>query len=260
MEEVRGNPPGIQPPAATEEDDGAGAKAHGFAQVDAFGYIPGAFALILFGPPGSGKGTQAKLLVSELGFAHISTGDILRDHIAAEDAIGRQVMAMMKNGQLVPDELVNQMVEERIGRPDCLNGFILDGVPRTLGQAENLGWLLAARGLGHLVVHLAVDYNKLVGRLTARRQCPQCGTLYNLLSRPPVVAGRCDIEGANLVVRTDDQETVIRKRLEAYDAQTKPLIEFFRADQSLHEVESSDAPPEVIARRVRQLIEEYRGR
>ena len=225
-----------------------------------FAYAPGAFALILFGPPGSGKGTQAKLLVSELGFAHISTGDILREHIAAEDAIGRRVMAMMKNGQLVPDELVNLMVEERIGRPDCEQGFILDGVPRTLGQAEHLRWLLAARAIGHLVVHLAVDYNKLVGRLTARRQCPQCGTLYNLLSRAPLVAGRCDIEGANLVVRTDDQEVVIRKRLEAYDGQTRPLIEYFRADGSLYEVEASDAPPEAIARQVRQLIEEYRGR
>ena len=96
--------------------------------------------------------------------------------------------------------------------------------------------------------------------MTARRQCPQCGTLYNLLSKAPLIAGRCDIEGANLVVRTDDQEAVIRKRLEAYDAQTRPLIEYFRADGSLHEVESSAAPPEVIARQVRQLIEEYRGR
>ena len=253
------------------EDDGRSSPEHKLAgdaeeelardaEAPGFAYSPGAFALILFGPPGSGKGTQAKLLVSDLGYAHISTGDILREHIAAEDAIGRRVMAMMKNGQLVPDELVNQMVEERIGRPDCEQGFILDGFPRTLGQAENLGWLLASRGVGHLVVHLAVDYNKLVGRLTARRQCPQCGTLYNLLSKAPLIAGRCDIEGALLVVRTDDQESVIRKRLEAYDAQTRPLIEYFRADKSLHEVEASEAPPEAIARQVRRLIEEFRGR
>ena len=247
-----------QAAAGTEEDGQLSADAE--ASGSAPSYAPGSFALVLFGPPGSGKGTQAKLLISELGFAHISTGDILREHIVAEDAIGRQVMAIMKNGQLVPDELVNQMVEERIGRPDCRNGFILDGFPRTLGQAENLGWLLAARAIGHLVIHLAVDYNKLVGRLTARRQCPQCGTLYNLLSKVPLVAGRCDIEGANLVVRSDDQEAVIRKRLEAYDAQTKPLIDYFRADGSLHEVEASDAPPQVILARVRQLIEEYRGR
>lgn len=256
MENVRKRLDQATGDAEEEEQPGVDVEAGSFAVT----YAPGAFALILFGPPGSGKGTQAKLLVSDLGFAHISTGDILRDHIAAEDAIGRQVMAIMKNGQLVPDELVNRMVEERIGRPDCEQGFILDGFPRTLRQAENLGWLLAARGLGHLVVHLAVDYNKLVGRLTARRQCPQCGTLYNLLSKPPLVAGRCDIEGANLVIRTDDQEAVIRKRLEAYDAQTRPLIEYFGADGSLHEIESSDAPPEAIARQVRQLIEDYRGR
>lgn len=256
MNDVERGSSGRKPKEEAEEEGTLAARV----EADGFTYAPGAFALILFGPPGSGKGTQAKLLVSDLGFAHISTGDILREHIAAEDAIGRQVMAIMKNGQLVPDELVNQMVEERIGRPDCERGFILDGFPRTLGQAENLGWLLAARGVGHLVVHLAVDYNKLVGRLTARRQCPQCGTLYNLLSKVPLVDGRCDIEGANLVIRTDDQEVVIRKRLEAYDAQTRPLIEYFRADGSLHEVESSDAPPEAIARQVRQLIEEYRGR
>jgi adenylate kinase len=135
---------------------------------------------------------------------------------------------------------------------------MLDGFPRTLPQAETMLGLLASRGYGHLVVHLKVDYNKLVARLTARRQCPQCGTLYNLLSKPPMVAERCDIEGARLAIREDDSEPVIRKRLFAYEEQTRPLIEFFRQDGSLREIEASDASPSQIADEIRALVERYR--
>lgn len=219
----------------------------------------GALALILFGAPGSGKGTQAKILASELEMPHISTGDMLRSRMDQDDALGRVILAVMKSGQLVPDEMVNRMVEERIDQPDCQKGFILDGYPRTLRQAEMVEWLLAARGLKQLVIHLQVDYNKLVGRLTARRQCPQCGTLYNLLSKPPLVEGRCDIEGANLAIRTDDSEPVIRQRLEAYEAQTRPLIEHFRQSGCLRDVEASDLPPDEIAAEIRRLIEEFRA-
>mgnify|MGYP002789545220 CR=1 FL=1 len=218
-----------------------------------------ALALILFGAPGSGKGTQAKILSSELAMPHISTGDMLRSRMDVDDALGRTILAVMKSGQLVPDEMVNRMVEERIDQPDCQHGFILDGYPRTLRQAEMVEWLLAARGLKQLVIHLQVDYNKLVGRLTARRQCPQCGTLYNLLSKPPLVMGRCDIEGAKLTIRADDSEPVIRQRLEAYEAQTRPLIEHFRGSGCLRDVDASERPPAEIAREIRQLVEEFRA-
>lgn len=216
------------------------------------------FALVLFGPPGSGKGTQAKMLTAETGFPHISTGDMLRERVKSEDALGRLIQAILRNGQLVTDELVNQMVEERISQPDAETGFILDGFPRTPPQAENMLGLLDGLGYGHLVVHLKVDYNKLVARLTARRQCPQCGTLYNLLSKQPLVAERCDIEGGRLVIREDDSEPVIRKRLFAYEEQTRPLIEFFRQDGSLREVEASDASPQDIADEIRGLVARYK--
>lgn len=216
------------------------------------------FALVLFGPPGSGKGTQAKMLTADTGFPHISTGDMLRERIKAEDALGRLIQAILRSGQLVTDDLVIQMVEERISQPDAESGFMLDGFPRTLAQAEVMVGLLAQRGYGHLVVHLKVDYNKLVARLTARRQCPQCGTLYNLLSKPPMVAERCDIEGARLAIREDDSEPVIRKRLFAYEEQTRPLIEFFRQDGSLREIEASDASPAEIADQIRELVGSYR--
>ena len=216
------------------------------------------FALVLFGPPGSGKGTQAKMLTAETGFPHISTGDMLRELIKSEDALGRLIQAILRNGQLVTDELVIQMVEDRISQPDAEEGFVLDGFPRTLPQAENMLGVLAGRGYGHLVVHLKVDYNKLVARLTARRQCPQCGTLYNLLSKPPLVAERCDIEGARLAIREDDSEPVIRTRLFAYEEQTRPLIEFFRQEGSLREVEASDASPQEIADQIRDLVERYK--
>lgn len=215
------------------------------------------FALVLFGPPGSGKGTQAKMLTAELGFPHISTGDMLRDRIKSEDDLGRLIQAILRAGQLVTDELVNRMVEERISEPDCRSGFILDGFPRTLPQAENLQGLLAARGYDHLVVHLKVDYNKLVARLTARRQCPQCGTLYNLLSKPPLIPERCDIEGARLAIRDDDSEPVIRKRLDAYEGQTRPLIEFFRQEGTLREVEASDASPGEIFSVIRGEVDAF---
>jgi adenylate kinase len=177
-----------------------------------------------------------------------------------DDALGRQIIAIMKTGQLVPDLLVNRMVEERIDQPDCGNGVILDGYPRTLEQAEMLEWLLAARAMGHLVIYLQVEYDSLVERLTARRQCPQCGTLYNLLSKPPIVEGRCDIEGAKLSIRSDDSEPVIRKRLEAYEALTRPLIEHYAGDGSLRTVASEDLPPAVIADRIRELVAEFHGR
>lgn len=199
--------------------------------------------IVLFGPPGSGKGTQAKLLVERLGLPHISTGDMLRGHIQAGDPVGQEVQSVMRSGNLVPDELVNRLVRNRIEAPDCENGFILDGYPRTTQQAQVLCKALAAREFVQLVIHLKVDYNKLIARLTGRRQCVQCGSLYNLVLKPPKNAGVCDLDGSPLVIREDDRESVIRQRLEAYEAQTRPLLEYFSKNGGLKEVDGSDATP-----------------
>jgi len=213
-------------------------------------------ALILFGPPGSGKGTQSKLLLKTLSIPQISTGDMLREHVRKGNAVGTKVEAKMKAGILVKDEVVNRLVEERLAQPDAARGFILDGYPRTRAQAETLCGMLAARGAEAVVIHLVVDYNEVIARLTGRRQCPVCGTLYNVKSKPSKVPGVCDLEGAALIVRDDDREEVIRERLDAYKNQTKPLIEFFRENgKRLYDVDASSEPPEIVFRRILALIQ-----
>jgi adenylate kinase len=213
------------------------------------------FCLILFGPPGSGKGTQAKLLRQSLNWPHISTGDMLREHVQAQDEIGRAISEMMQSGKLAPDELVDRLVQERISQPDCKDGFILDGYPRTVPQAEVLGKLLERRGFAPVVVYLKVDYNKIVARLSGRRLCPQCGALYSLSANLPAIAQVCDYDGAILMVRDDDREEVIRERLETYERQTMPLIEYFRsAGVAFHEVDGTHGGPQVIVKRIGALI------
>jgi adenylate kinase len=214
-------------------------------------------ALVLFGPPGSGKGTQAKLLVQCLGIPQISTGDMLREHIQAGDSMGRAVAGVMKSGALVADERVNTLVEERLERPDAAKGFILDGYPRTRQQAESLSHWFAARGITGLVIHLLVDYNSVISRLTGRRQCPRCGTLYNLFSKPPKQDETCDLDGTKLVIRDDDSPGVIRQRLEAYERQTRPLIDYFREKgRRLLEIDASSDPPKVLVKKICQAIRE----
>jgi adenylate kinase len=213
-------------------------------------------ALILFGPPGSGKGTQGQLLEKCLHSPRISTGDMLRDHVEADDDLGREVRAVMQAGMLVPDDLVNRLVEIRIRKDDSANGFILDGYPRTPRQAEVLGKMLEGRGVTPVVVHLKVDYNDIVTRLAGgRRQCPQCGTLYNLSTNPPRVDLICDLDGTGLVARPDDSESAIRRRLEEYESQTRPLLDFFkRSGYPYHEVNGSEGGPLAIANRIRSLV------
>jgi len=216
---------------------------------------PSARALVLFGPPGSGKGTQAKLLMQCLGIPQISTGDMLREHMLAGDKVGQEIGGIMHAGGLVADEMVNALVEERLGRPDCANGFILDGYPRTRQQAEELCRWLIARGIDELVIHLQVDYNNIITRLTGRRQCPQCGTLYNLFSRRPKVDEICDLDGTKLVIRADDSADVIRERLEAYERQTQPLIEYFRQNQRrLLEIDAGSDPPQELVKKICVVI------
>ena len=216
-----------------------------------------ALALVLFGSPGSGKGTQAKLLGRSLGIPQISTGDMLREHVRHGNSVGSAVEAKLKAGILVKDEVVNSLVEERLAQPDTAGGFILDGYPRTVAQAANLGGMLAARGIPELVIYLVVDYNVIIARLNGRRQCPVCGTLYNLASKAPKVPGVCDLEGAKLVVREDDRESVIRERLEAFERETRPIVDFFREKGTrIFEVDASHDDPETVFRKIEVLIRE----
>jgi adenylate kinase len=180
---------------------------------------------------------------------------MLREHIQLGDALGREVREVIKGGNLVPDHLVIRLVEDRLDRPDCMAGVLLDGFPRTIDQARMLLGMAEGRGLRLLVIHLKVDYDVITARLTGRRICPQCGTLYNIRLKPPIVAGRCNIEGARLIIREDDKESVIRQRLVAYDAQTMPVLEFFAERAKFFEVDGSDRKPEDLSSEIVNWIQ-----
>jgi len=215
--------------------------------------------LILFGAPGSGKGTQAKLLKNVLGLPHISTGDMLRERVARRDELGLQVESILQSGGLVPDVTVNALVADRVEQPDCKPGFILDGYPRTVSQAEILAAeVLTSRGIATVVVYLKVDYNVIVARLAGRRQCPVCGALYSLSPNAPTVSEVCDYDGSKLVVRDDDREEVVTERLKAYDRQTAPVLEYFRtAGFDCWEVDGAGAGgPQAIAKRIKNMLQE----
>jgi adenylate kinase len=214
--------------------------------------------LILFGAPGSGKGTQAKLLTQALGLPHISTGDMLREGVARRDALGLQVEEILQRGGLVPDATVNALVADRIERPDCRPGFILDGYPRTVSQAEILAEVLTARQVATVVVYLKVDYNIIVARLAGRRQCPVCGALYSLSPNIRAISEVCDYDGSKLIVRDDDREEVVTERLKAYDRQTAPVLEYFRtAGFPCWEVDGAGTGgPQAIAKRIQGLLQD----
>lgn len=212
-------------------------------------------AIIMFGPPGSGKGTQALQLAGALGLPHVSTGDLFRAHVQQGTELGQEVQAILAAGRLVTDELTNRMVAERLGRSDCAAGFILDGYPRTLAQAEWLAAWLAPRGFEQVVVNLAVDYAVIAARLGARRQCPQCGASYNLTFNPPKHDAICDRDQTPLITREDDQEAVVRQRFQAYDLQTAPLLEWFRnSGCRFHQVDGATGGPDGIARRIEERL------
>jgi len=175
---------------------------------------------------------------------------MLRDLIRQNEADSKLV-ARMQSGALVRDEVVNRMVEERLSQPDAAGGFVLDGYPRTTPQAEHLSLWLDARGVHEVVIYLAVDYNVVIARLTGRRQCPRCGTLYNLATKRPRVDETCDLDGEKLVIRADDNEAVIRERLDAYERQTRPVLEYFRsAGRPVVEVDASQDPPEKVFKKI----------
>lgn len=212
-------------------------------------------AIVLFGSPGSGKGTQAKMMTQCLDVPHISTGDMLRDRIRRGVARSA-VVATMQSGALVPDEVVNTMVADRLSEPDAAEGFVLDGYPRTQAQAEYLTNWLDGRGIREVVIYLAVDYNVVIARLTGRRQCPRCGTLYNIVSKPPRVDMLCDLDGETLVIRDDDRESVIRERLEAYERQTRPVLDYFQsAGRQVIEVDASKDSPEKVFQKICRAME-----
>jgi len=211
--------------------------------------------LLLFGPPGSGKGTQSRLITNWLGIPAISTGDMLRSEIQAGTELGESVRSIMTSGGLVGDELVNQMLAHRVSQPDCKNGFLLDGYPRTVDQADYLDRLICQRGLPKpIILHLDVPLDALMGRLTSRRQCPVCGTIYNLLHQPPRKAGICDNDGTALVTRKDDQDDVVRERLRTYEAQTRPVLAHYQDRAAFYQIRG-DRSPQYIFEAITGILE-----
>jgi len=204
--------------------------------------------LILLGPPGAGKGTQAKLLAAELRIQHVSTGDMFRDHKARGTPIGKKVQAIMDVGGLVTDDVTNEMVKERLGRPDVAAGFILDGYPRTTAQAQYLDLLL--HSLGRSITR-CISYNvpeeMLVERMSGRRSCPKCGAIYHVSQNPPKRDGFCDRDDAGLVQREDDKPETVRRRLQEYATKTEPLRRFYRDRKLLTDIEGIGTPEGILA-------------
>ena len=185
--------------------------------------------LVFLGPPGAGKGTQARALAQEWGVPHIATGDMLRDAAAAGTPLGRQARAFMERGALVPDDVIIGLIAERLAEPDAKRGFVLDGFPRTIPQAEALDRLLAEREQGlDRVIYFDVSEDELLRRLTGRRACPACQATYHVTANPPRRPGVCDRCGTELVQRPDDREDTVRTRLKVYAEQTAPLLEHYR--------------------------------
>jgi len=212
-------------------------------------------AVIFLGPPGAGKGTQAKELARKFGVPHLSTGDMLRENIANGTPLGAKAKPLMERGELVPDSLVLKMVAARIERPDCSHGFVFDGFPRTVAQAQYLGELLKQHGFRQpVVIHFAIDPALLMRRITGRRMCKLSGEIYNLFERPPKVQGKCDNDGGELEQRPDDREEVVAPRLQAYQKQTAPLVAYYRRLGRLREVDAAKSVDEV-ARRVLEVVD-----
>jgi adenylate kinase len=208
--------------------------------------------LIFIGPPGSGKGTQAKRLAAQHAVPHISTGDMLREAIADGTDLGQKAAPIMAAGALVSDDLMLGIIDERLAKSDAQRGFILDGFPRTLVQAEKLDTIVGqtsgngAEGLR--VLQLLVPDDAIVERISLRRSCPTCGAIYHLASAPPAVDMVCDRDGAELIARPDDNETAVRKRLEAFHRQTLPVATFYKSKNLLREVDGVGPVDQVFER------------
>jgi len=203
-------------------------------------------AVIFLGPPGAGKGTQAKELARRSSVPHLSTGDMLREHVAQGTSLGQRAQPIMARGDLVSDSIVLRMVADRIERPDCARGFVFDGFPRTVAQAQWLGALLRQHGFKPpLVIHMVIDPGLLLRRITGRRMCKVGGEIYNIYERPPKVAGHCDNDGGELEQRADDREEIVGPRLAAYEKQTAPLAAYYRRLGRLRDIDASKSVDEV---------------
>ncbi len=217
--------------------------------------------IVLLGPPGAGKGTQSKRITEHYRIPQVSTGDLLREHVKQGTPLGQQVQALIARGELVSDHLVCDIVAWRLREPDAQRGFVLDGFPRTQKQAAWLDAFLKFEFFESgkwaawlpIVIRIQVDYNKLLLRITGRRICPICGTIYNIYSKPPLVDEICDKDGAELVTRDDDREEVIRERLDAYERQTKPVAEYYQQLGRLATIDGDQPVDDVTARILKEI-------
>lgn len=193
--------------------------------------------MVFLGPPGAGKGTYAKRLIEMLNIPHISTGDMFREAVASKSELGKKVEEILKRGDLVPDDLTNSIVKDRLSKEDCKNGFILDGFPRTVAQAKALDEIMRSLGKDlDYVIYFEVDEEEVVKRISNRRICSNCGKIYNLITLPPKVDGKCDVCGGTLYQREDDKEEVVRKRYRVYMENTYPVIEYYQKSNKLFTV------------------------
>jgi len=211
--------------------------------------------VIFLGPPGAGKGTQAARLATALGMPRISTGDMLRDAIAEGSPLGRQAQPLMEQGELVPDDLLIELIRERISRPDCAAGYVLDGFPRTLGQAQGFETMIGGVDAHEAVVlDFEVPRQELLMRLSGRRWCPKCQATYHVKNDPPQRDGVCDRDGTPLIQREDDKETAVARRLAEYDERTAPLIDYYSSWARFHRVDGH-RPMEIVSRELEGLLE-----
>jgi adenylate kinase len=220
-------------------------------------FLPG--PVLLLGAPGVGKGTQSKRLMDEFNIPQISTGDLLRQHRNDRTPLGMMADELMAKGQLVPDDLVNQMVATRFTEPDTQRGYILDGFPRTLNQAEWLDGQLMESPLPVVAVNIMVPERELLERITGRLICPVCGTIYNRYSEPPTQPGICDREGATLIHRTDDTEPVFYERMKAFQAKTAAVIEYYRTHGGRFAEVDGDRSVDEVTQSIRATLFQFRN-
>ena len=205
--------------------------------------------LIIFGPPSAGKGTQAQKLSKKYGIPQVATGDLLREHVAKKTPIGLKVKAILDAGKLGPDDLIVQMISDRVSNPDCKDGYLLDGFPRTMGQAEELEKMTNI----DLVLNIVVDFESLVERAVGRRICPKDGSVFHVKFNPPKTTGICDKCGSTLIQRDDDKEETVRRRLGVYREQTAPLVEYYKKKGKLVDIDGSGGIDAVFAQMVKHI-------
>ncbi len=210
--------------------------------------------LVLLGPPGAGKGTQAKRIAGKYQIPHISTGDILRENLSAGTKLGLKAKTYMDKGELVPDNVLIDIIKERLSEPDCSSGFLLDGYPRTISQAEALKQILADTSLD-MVLNVAVPDEELLKRLSGRRMC-KCGASYHTQFNPPKIMNVCDVCGSTLYQRDDDKEIAIKNRLKVYTKQTQPLIDYYSSESMLKTVEGTGSIDKIFAE-ITSILDTY---